>query len=106
MKKLYYSIGEVSTLAGVKSHVLRYWESQFPELNPTKNKSGKRLYTEKDVEVILRLKELIRDKQFSTAGARKEIRVADDTVKQPIPVPVQRELKEIRFFLQQMLEKI
>lgn len=106
MKKLYYTIGEVSSLAGVKPHVLRYWETQFPDLTPTKNKAGKRLYTEKDLEVVLRLKGLIRDKKFSTAGARKEIKgVAEDSM-QPIPVHVQRELKEIRFFLQSMLEKL
>jgi DNA-binding transcriptional MerR regulator len=106
MKKLYYTIGEVSSMAGVKPHVLRYWETQFPDLTPSKSKAGKRLYTEKDLEVVLRLKELIRGKKFSTAGARKEIKgVAEDSM-QPIPVYVQRELKEIRFFLQSMLEKL
>lgn len=106
MKKLYYTIGEVSSLAGVKSHVLRYWETQFPDLNPSKNKAGKRLYTEKDLEVVLRLKELIRDKKYSTAGARKEIKGAPEDANEPIPMHVQRELKEIRFFLQSMLEKL
>ncbi len=106
MKKLYYTIGEVSSLAGVKPHVLRYWETQFPDLNPTKNKAGKRLYTEKDLEVVLRLKDLIRDKKYSTAGARKEIKGSSDDASEPIPMHVQRELKEIRFFLQSMLEKL
>lgn len=106
MKKLYYTIGEVSSLAGVKPHVLRYWETQFPDLNPTKNKAGKRLYTEKDLEVVLRLKALIRDKKFSTAGARKEIKGVSEDANEAIPMHVQRELKEIRFFLQSMLEKL
>lgn len=106
MKKLYYTIGEVSSLAGVKPHVLRYWETQFPDLHPSKNKAGKRLYTEKDLEVVLRLKELIRDKKFSTAGARKEIKGVAEDANKPIPMNVQRELKEIRFFLQSILEKL
>lgn len=106
MKKLYYSIGETSKITGVKSHVLRYWETLFPELNPTKNKAGKRLYTEKDIEVIIRLKDLIRDKKYSTAGAKKEIKETGAEIEAPIPVHVQRELKEIRFFLNSLLEKI
>ncbi len=106
MKKLFYSIGEVSSLAGVKTHVLRYWETQFPDLNPLKNKAGKRLYSEKDLEVVLRLKELIRDKKFSTAGARKEIKGIAEYASEPIPLHVQRELKEIRFFLQSILDKL
>lgn len=106
MKKLYYSIGEASKITGVKSHVLRYWETLFPELKPTKNNAGKRLYTEKDIEVILRLKDLIRDKKYSTAGAKKEIKSGSPDQNAPIPVHVQRELKEIRYFLNSLLEKI
>ena len=106
MKKLYYSIGEASKITGVKSHVLRYWETLFPELNPSKNKAGKRLYTEKDIEVIIRLKDLIRDKKYSTAGAKKEIKGSESDHDAPIPVHIQRELKEIRFFLNSLLEKI
>lgn len=106
MKKLYYSIGETSKITGVKTHILRYWETQFPELDPAKNKAGKRQYTEKDIEVVLKLKELIRDKKFSTAGARNEIKSGPDDHDQAIPLHVQRELKEIRFFLNSILEKL
>lgn len=107
MKKLYYSIGEASEIAGVKTHVLRYWETLFPELKPSKNKAGKRVYTEKDIEVVLRLKGLIRDKKFSTAGARKAIKSAvTDHQTQPLPVNIRRELNEIKFFLNGLLEKI
>lgn len=107
MKKLYYSIGEASEIAGVKSHVLRYWETLFPDLKPAKNKAGKRIYTEKDIEVVLRLKGLIRDQKYSTAGAKKEIRNSRGTdQQQEIPVHVKRELNEIRFFLNGLLEKL
>lgn len=107
MKKLYYSIGEASEIAGVKSHVLRYWETLFPDLKPAKNKAGKRIYTEKDIEVVLRLKGLIRDQKYSTAGAKKEIRNSRGSdAQEKIPVHVKRELNEIRFFLNGLLEKL
>lgn len=107
MKKLYYSIGEASEIAGVKSHVLRYWETLFPELKPSKNNAGKRVYTEKDIEVVLRLKNLIRDKKFSTAGAKKAIKIADTPNQTPaLPVHIRRELNEIKFFLNGLLEKL
>jgi DNA-binding transcriptional MerR regulator len=107
MKKLYYSIGEASEIAGVKTHVLRYWETQFPELKPSKNKAGKRVYTDKDIEVVLRLKGLIRDKKFSTAGAKKAIKSSENNNQaQPLPVHIRRELNEIKFFLNGLLEKL
>lgn len=110
MKKIYYTIGEVSSLTDVKPHVLRYWESLFNELNPNKNKGGKRVYTEKDIEVVLRLKELIKDKKFSTAGAKKAIRTMkkeeEPTEEKALPIHVQRELKEIRHFLHGLLQHL
>lgn len=63
MKKLYYSIGEVSEITDVDAHVLRYWESVFDELNPKKNKAGNRTYKEQDIETIVKLKELIQEKK-------------------------------------------
>ncbi|MCC5926674.1 MAG: MerR family transcriptional regulator [Bacteroidetes bacterium] len=107
MKKLYYSIGEVSKLAEVKPHVLRYWESLFPELNPQKNKAGKRIYTEKDLEVVLQLRELIKDKKFSTAGAKKAIKKEQPKEGQAtLPISVTRELREIRHFLSTLHDKL
>jgi DNA-binding transcriptional MerR regulator len=107
MKKLYYSIGEASEIAGVKTHVLRYWETLFSELKPSKNNAGKRVYTEKDIEVVLRLKSLIRDKKFSTAGAKKAIKSAETKNHAPsLPVHIRRELNEIKFFLNGLLEKL
>ncbi len=107
MKKLYYTISEASSISGVKPHVLRYWETLFSELKPAKNKAGKRTYTEKDIEVILRLKELIREKKFSTAGAKKEFKNSKNEDKQAhLPVAVQRELHEIRHFLSELHQKL
>lgn len=72
--KLYFKIGEVAELAGVKPHVLRYWESEFGSFRPAKSRSKQRLYTRKDIELALRLKDLLHNQGFTIAGARKKLR--------------------------------
>jgi DNA-binding transcriptional MerR regulator len=69
--KLYFRIGEVAQLAGVEPYVLRFWETEFPQLAPKKSGSGHRLYRRKEVELILEVKRLLRDKRFTIEGARK-----------------------------------
>lgn len=71
--KLYFRIGEVSRLAGVKPHVLRYWETEFSVLDPKKSGTGHRLYRRKDVELILEIKHLLYEKRFTIEGARAVI---------------------------------
>ncbi len=73
VKRTYYSIGEVSELAGLKPHVLRYWETQFDVLSPTKNRGGSRVYRMKEIETILLVKHLLYEKRFTIAGAKKEL---------------------------------
>ena len=75
-EKLFIKIGEVCELAGVQSHVLRYWESEFPMLAPQKNRAGQRVYRKRDVEIALRIKELLYEDQYTIAGAKK--RLAND----------------------------
>lgn len=106
MKKLYYSIGEVSDITDVEAHVLRYWETVFDELNPKKNKAGNRVYKENDIETILKLKELIQEKKYSTEGAQQVLKKDDEDESKEIPVSVKKDLKEIRLFLNQLLEKL
>lgn len=72
-EKLYFKIGEVCDLVGVQAHVLRYWETEFPQLAPQKNRSGQRSYRRKDVEISLRIKELLYDDMYTIAGARKKL---------------------------------
>jgi DNA-binding transcriptional MerR regulator len=72
--KLYFKIGEVSRITGVKPHVLRYWESEFGAFTPAKSRSQQRLYQRKDIELVLRLKQLLYEEGFTIAGARKKIR--------------------------------
>jgi DNA-binding transcriptional MerR regulator len=75
-EKLFFKIGEVCELAGVQAHVLRYWESEFSMLAPQKNRAGQRVYRKRDVEIALRIKELLYEDQYTIAGAKK--RLAND----------------------------
>jgi DNA-binding transcriptional MerR regulator len=72
-EKLFFKIGEVCELAGVQAHVLRYWESEFPTLAPQKNRAGQRVYRKRDVEMALRIKELLYEDQYTIAGAKKRL---------------------------------
>ncbi len=69
--KLFFKIGEISQLTGVKPHILRYWEQEFKFLRPQKNKNGQRIYQKQEVELILCLKELLYEKGYTIAGARQ-----------------------------------
>ena len=70
IKKLYYSIGEVSKMVGLKSYVLRYWETEFKQLSPPKNRAGNRTYRQKDINLILKIKDLLHGRKFTIEGAR------------------------------------
>lgn len=72
-EKIFFKIGEVCELVGVQAHVLRYWETEFSMLAPQKNRSGQRTYRRRDVEIALRIKELLYDEKFTIAGAKKRL---------------------------------
>jgi DNA-binding transcriptional MerR regulator len=69
--KLYYSISEVSRLTGLEQYVLRYWETEFDELRPQKNRAGNRIYSNKDIKFILKIRELLREKRYTIEGAKQ-----------------------------------
>jgi DNA-binding transcriptional MerR regulator len=71
IKKLYYSISEVSKIADIEQYVLRYWETEFELLRPQKNRAGNRIYTNKDIQLIMHIKELLREKKYTIEGAKK-----------------------------------
>lgn len=73
-QKTYFKIGEVSQITDVKSHVLRFWESEFKILSPNKSKGKQRVYTRRDVELILHIKELLKNDKFTIEGAKKKIK--------------------------------
>ena len=74
IKKLYYSISEVSEITKLKAYVLRYWETEFSQLNPPKNRAGNRTYRQKDIELILKIKDLLYDKKYTIDGARNRLK--------------------------------
>ena len=74
VKKLYYSIGEVSEITGLKQYVLRYWESEFSQLKPSKNSAGNRNYRKADIDLINEIKELLYDRRFTIKGAKQHLK--------------------------------
>jgi len=69
-----YKVGEVSQMIGVESYILRYWEKMFPQLNPLKDESGQRIYTESDIDVVKRIKSLLYEERYTIDGARKRLK--------------------------------
>ena len=74
ISKLYHTISEVCDLVGEEAHVLRYWESEFPQLRPKKNKAGKRTYTRNDIDTLFRIRQLLREEKYTLEGARQAMK--------------------------------
>ena len=74
IKKLYYSISEVSEITGLKQYVLRYWETEFSQLKPGKNRAGNRIYLSHDIDTIMEIKSLLYDRKFTIKGARQHLK--------------------------------
>lgn len=74
IKKLYYSISEVSKITDLEQYVLRYWESEFEQLKPSKNRAGNRIYTNKDIKLILYIRQLLREERYTIEGAKQVLK--------------------------------
>ena len=85
IKKLYYSISEVSDITELKQYVLRYWETEFSQLKPNKNQAGNRIYRSHDIDVILDIKSLLYDRKFTIKGAKQHLKEPLDKAKELIP---------------------
>ena len=85
IKKLYYSISEVSDITGLKQYVLRYWETEFSQLKPNKNQAGNRIYRSHDIDVISDIKSLLYDRKFTIKGAKQHLKEPLDKLKKVIP---------------------
>lgn len=83
VEKLYYRIGEAALQVGVKPHVLRHWETEFPTIRPRKSKSGQRIYTKDQIAMLHKVRTLLRDQRFTIAGAKRALRAG--TVEAPAP---------------------
>jgi DNA-binding transcriptional MerR regulator len=105
--KLYFRIGEVATLCRLPAYVLRFWESEFPQLKPVKSSTGQRMYRRRDVESVLRIKQLLYEQGFTIVGARQQLRAEakPDKGQAAIPFPAQSsaEIQHIRQGLREIL---
>jgi len=95
LSKLFYRIGEVSRLTGLEPYVLRYWETEFPQLRPEKGKSGQRIYKKKDIENILRIKQLLYDDGYTISGAKKRLNGGRGRDLDTVLETTKKELREI-----------
>ena len=78
IKKLYYSISEVSEITGLKQYVLRYWETEFSQLKPGKNKAGNRVYRSHDIDIVMEIKSLLYDRKFTIKGAQQHLKTTHE----------------------------
>lgn len=106
-EKLYFRIGEVAQLCRLPAYVLRFWETEFPQLKPIKSSSGQRMYRHKDVENVLHIKKLLYEEGFTIAGARQHLRAENKADKKQTPLPFPErpssDLKQIRQGLREIL---
>ena len=106
-EKLYFRIGEVAELCDLPAYVLRFWETEFPQLKPTKSSTGQRMYRRRDVDNVLRIRKLLYQDGFTIAGARQQLRAesrSTGTTQSALPFPHrQSELKRVRQGLKEIL---
>ena len=106
-EKLYFRIGEVAQLCHLPAYVLRFWETEFPQLKPTKSSTGQRMYRRRDVESVLSIKKLLYEQGFTIAGARQHLRSEHHAEKNqaPLPFPTRSapDLKYVRNGLKEIL---
>lgn len=106
--KLYFRIGEVARLCRLPAYVLRFWESEFPQLKPTKSSTGQRMYRRRDLESVLRIKKLLYDEGYTIPGARQQLRAEMRPARTQTGLPFPRQappdgLKRVRQGLQEIL---
>ena len=127
IKKLYYSISEVSKITGLEQYVLRYWETEFEQLKPSKNRAGNRIYTNRDIKTILYIKKLLREERYTIEGAKQvlmayvpesetgeQLELISDSsqptmqhsMSKPPENRVQQDMVEIKKFLEELLVRL
>jgi DNA-binding transcriptional MerR regulator len=121
IKKLYYSISEVSKITDLEQYVLRYWESEFEQLKPAKNRAGNRIYTNRDIKLILYIKKLLRDERYTIEGAKQVLKTYTpdtdageqleliDTPKTQTKIKdehLRGDVLEVKAFLEDLLKKL
>ena len=113
--KQYFRIGEVAQIAGVETYVLRFWETEFARLRPTKNTSNQRTYSRRDVELVLRIRDLLYEEGFTIPGARRQLRAGqgargqgarNQSARPPVPARTRAVLEQIRNEVQEILRLV
>jgi len=99
LDKLYYKIGEVSRIAGLPSHVIRFWENEFSKIRPHRTPSGQRLYTQRNIEIILDVKHLLYDQKYTIAGARQFLKSCRSSAMPSVLAEIRLELERIKSIL-------
>ena len=100
-EKLFYKIGDVSRLTGLEAYVLRYWETEFPMLKPRKNRGGQRVYLRKDIDLILKIKQMLHQEGYTIVGAKKRLRGEDpERFKREFPAILAKVKTELRGLLE------
>jgi len=106
-EKLYYKIGEVAAMLDLKTHVLRFWETEFPQLKPVKSSTNQRLYRREDVETALLIKDLLYQRGFTISGARQQLKAdAQKKLPQVGKATAQEVLKDIQRDLQRIRQRL
>lgn len=120
IKKLYYSISEVSKITDLEQYVLRYWESEFEQLKPAKNRAGNRIYTNRDIKLVIYIKKLLREERYTIEGAKQVLKayVPEEAGEQlellEAPEPaiklhdgkLNEDMTEVKKFLEELLVKL
>ena len=115
IKKLYYSIGEVSDITGPKQYVLRYWETEFPHLKPSKNSAGNRIYRQNDIDNLLEIKNLLHIEKFTIKGAKQYLKThksekksVQKTLNKVVPLSKDEihTLKKIKLGIEELLKSV
>lgn len=104
IKKLYYSIGEVSEMTDLEPHVLRYWESEFDQLKPRKNRAGRRVYTDEDIKMVQRVQHLLKEDKYTIEGAKQVLEREEGG--EITWSEHRRDLVELRGFLEDLLVQL
>ena len=108
-RKLYYSISEVAEMTGLKPHILRFWEGEFPQLRPRKNRAGNRAYTEHDIKITKLVKKLLYDEKYTIDGARKRMKSEKELISTQLSLPLNHDevdMNDIRADLLKLLDMV
>ena len=107
---MYYRMKQAAEMAGLEPHVLRFWEGEFSQLKPKKNRAGHRLFRQEDIDLILKIKRLLHEEGYTVSGAKKKLTEGGDSVSRPEPAIVKHKLKteirEVKTLLQNVINML